>query len=512
MTPPLSIPFSAIVFGSRYRNTKEYGDLRGTIDSMKRVGSIHPIGLNKRPPLTDKELSIAHEGFVYELVDGGRRYRCLEKLEVDMLYHASYGNPERLGFIFADELSEEKKREMELDENLYRLQTSWIDDTLLVDDLHALKRKNNPRDTWGQEHTAALLGQKYSKSKVSIIIKVAKLLRAKDKEILKCGSLGAAQTILLKRASNVGLAALKKHLPKKASVDSLLENFNIKKGGDTLCIANTDSSGATAQHATTNLVPAIPSPAAPKVPASGAAKVKVCLTDNFVLGDFLQIEFGTFKFHHIVTDIPYGIDMSNLDEKQIASVKAEHDVAGNMGLMLPFLKKSYTLLRPGGFLVFCFDLDHWNDLQSFGKAVGFHVQDWPFIACKTSPCRNNAPAYNRTKNFESIAYFRRDEKSVLRKQGLPSWSTYDFATPDTKRYSHPFAKPQKLWTDIYDAIAITGQSVLDPFAGECSAGIAAVQQGLVPYGVELVEEHYNRGLQHMKKIYLETYQNNVEFV
>lgn len=221
--------------------------------------------------------------------------------------------------------------------------------------------------------------------------------------------------------------------------------------------------------------------------------------------------FADASVDHVVTDIPYGIDMDNFDEGMVVDVKEAHEVEQNLGMMPKFLAEAFRVIKPGGFCVFFYDLDHHEKLQRWAGEAGFKVQRWPFVACKTSNCRNGAPAYNRTKNFEVAMYLRKDEKSTLRSPQLTSWKPYDFYA-ERKMYNNPFAKPSALWKDIYESIALPGQTVLDPYCGEMSACRAAVNCGLTPYGIEKYEHHYLRGLQHMRDIYTLVHQGNVKFI
>lgn len=530
-----SIPFHSIIEGDRARNLKKYGDLGPLKDSIKEIGLIQPIVVSQRVAV-DKENKLADpEGYVYDLIAGGRRYRAMKAMHTEALHHGVTLDPTRLGFIFQHEVPDHVRKEAELDENLHRLEMDWIDSALLIADIHDAKRAAAFADgkRWGLRQTSALLGKGFGKSNVNIALIAAKQLRAGDTEIMACESLTHAMQVILKRNEDKALAELQKRtLPKAApsvmsgpldSTASFLDTLNVsltKKpiGGDPTCIANTDSSGPTAQHAKDNSTPAIASPAATKVqPSVAAEKVRVPLSTMFKLGDFRNLlRVDVVQVDHIVTDIPYGIDMDNLDEKQVASVKAEHNVEENVALMPEFLQLSYRALRPGGFCVFFYDLDHHEKLQGWAKDVGFRVQRWPFVAVKTSPCQNNAAAYNLTKNYEVAMFLRKDEKSVLRHDpkftlNNSSWKEYNFKA-ERDLYSNPFAKPFQLWKDIYDMISFPGQSVLDPFCGEMSACRAAANCGLVPYGIEINEKHYNRGLEHMKAVYALIHKGNVEFV
>src|SRR5215831_14687782 len=124
----VTLELTDIEVGDRYR--KEYGDLSGLKLSIEAIGLIHPIVVSK-----DSEKT--------HLIAGGRRIHALTELGKTTLFHGVTLDPKRPGFVFEDEVPEDKRREAELDENLYRLKTKWHEDVLLVADVHALKKGLN---------------------------------------------------------------------------------------------------------------------------------------------------------------------------------------------------------------------------------------------------------------------------------------------------------------------------------------------------------------------------------
>lgn len=506
-----SILLSTIHEGSRARNAKKYGNLDGLVDSLTRLGSLHPLVLSRRLDNTG-----------YDLIAGGRRFKALQKMGVTELYHGSVLRPGRYGFLFEDEVPKHTRLEAELDENLYRLDMDWIDSVLLIDDTHQAKKAINNK--WGYEQTAAMLGDGYGKSTVGNAVLVAKYLRKGDKDMLACESMSAALCLMLKRADDAALAELQRRAlptPDTATPSgySFLDQINISlgpkiefpKGGEPIA-ASTVSTNTTTEATAT---------AAVTVQSTTAAPVDIPLSRMFVLGDSLlgdspvMASLPDATFHHIVTDIPYGIDMDNLSVSNKESVSAEHEVEANIDLMPKFLSEAYRLVRPGGFCVFFYDLDHHEKLQTWARAAGWKVQRWPFIAVKTSSCSNQAAQYNLTKNYEVAMFLRHDESSVLRHDpkfalNNSSWKAYDFAS-ERKLYSNPFAKPFELWKDIFDMVAFPGQNFYDPFAGECSSLRAAANCGITPFGSEVSPIHYNRGVENLKAVYARIHTSNVTF-
>lgn len=500
-TPPASIPFASVIFNDS-RDEREYGDITSLAASMRRTGSINPISLSQRLPATpEEEARKCPLGYVYDVVAGRRRYKAMVKRGVDTLYYASTFDPDRLGFLMGENLSLEVRKETELDENLQRLNPSWIKQCELIYEVHEMKKKRSAAkaEKWGESHTADLMGPGFGKAKINNALKLAELIKARDPEIMKCKTMTDAINVRLRRAEEKALAELQRRLTPKvaatpskpADVSSLLSPLNVNintKGGD---------SNAGPKHLS-----------GLAMPVADVPRALVPLSQMFTNADTLTCDWPVVN--HIITDIPYGIDMDNLDAMQVASVKDTHDVEQNVSMMQEFLQRAFIALRPGGFCVFCYDLDHHEKLQAWALAAGFRVQGWPVIIHKTSACQNNAAQYNTTKNFECIMYLRKDETSVLRRVVNSSVRSYDFYT-DRKLYSNPFAKPFALWKDIFDDVAFVGQSILDPFCGEMSCPRAAVQCGLIPYGIEISEKHYTAGLAHMRNAYNVIHKNHVDF-
>lgn len=510
---PPSIPFSAVLTPNRARNDKKYGNLESLKDSLTRLGTIHPLVLSRNADNT------------FSLIAGGRRHRALSQLGCTELFHASTLQPGRPGFLFEDEVPAHTRKEAELDENLQRLDMDWIDSIMLVADTHAAKKGID--NTWGLRQTAALLGDGYGKTQVGHAVNIAKRLRAGDKELLACDNMSAAISLLVKRQEDAALAVLQQRVAgsrsSSPSTHSFLDTINIDlgpkksfEGGETSDNRTTD--GTVANNLATNSVASATVPGAAPVPSAAAPVVDIPLSRMFVLGDsILSVMPGlpSTCFNHILTDIPYGIDMENLVVANKESVEAQHEVEANVEQMPEFLRQSFRLLRDGGFCVFFYDLDHHEKLQAYATAAGFTVQRWPFIATKTSACANQAAAYNLTKNYEVAMFLRKDPSAVLRHNpkfalNNSSWKSYDFAS-ERKQYANPFAKPFELWKDILDMIAFPGQSIFDPFAGEGSSLRAVANCGMTPFGCEISSVHYNRGVENMKAVYARIHTSNVTF-
>lgn len=480
------------------RARKDYGDITGLGDSLVALGSIHPLVLS-RNAAEDK----------FDLIAGGRRLRAAKAKGITELHHGSILEPGKVGFLFRDEVPQDILKEAELDENLYRLKPKWQEDVLLIDDIHKLKQEKHGHK-WGVRQTAELLGKGFGRSEVSKATRIAKLLREEDKEVMAAENMMQAYAILWKRSEEKALAELIRRDAARTPVatsavdmSSFLESFSVPLGGPKPQTGNVEIDERYITTVTSTPKSDPPSPDSPII---------VPLSKFFQVGDFREVckTLPDSCFDHVITDIPYGIDMDNMDTRDMSAVAAEHDVQQNVSLMEPFLKESFRLTKSGGFCIFFYDLNWHEYLQTTAEQIGWKVQRWPLIAYKTSACQNNAAQYNFTKNYECAMVLRKDEKTVLRKQQPSSVWMGDFAA-ERRLYNNPFAKPFELWRWLFNAVAIPGQKIFDPFCGEMSSCRAAVNCGLQPFGCELKEEHFNRGMEHMKKAYALLYSSNCQF-
>ena len=477
------------------RARKDYGDLTGIKDSLTSIGTIHCIILSR-----DSTGS-------YTLVAGGRRLRSAKELGWTEATHGATLDPGVLGFLFKDEVPPEILKEAELHENLYRLKTKWQEDVVLVYDVHTMKVAKHGSSEWGQKETAELLGKGYKKSKVSLSLELAERLNKGDEALKIAATMSEALAVLVKRKEDEGLAELYRRTQtgtRGVSTASFLDHIHITLGAQkkpTLSVAAKVVLGAeTPPEKITSTL-------------EKGALVVVPLSSMFRCIDFRDLckELPDSIFDHIVTDIPYGIDMDNLEGiKNIDEMRATHAVEENVDLMQPFLRESFRLTKQGGFCVFFYDLDHHEKLQSWARDIGWKVQRWPVIIHKLSPCRNNAAQYNTTKNYECAMYLRRDETTVLRRPVTSSVRSYDFAA-ERKLYNNPFAKPFEAWKDIYSDIAFPSQTIFDPYCGEMSGQRSAVNCGLNPRGCEVDSGRFLCGLENMKAVYALVHHSNVSF-
>lgn len=476
-TIPFGYPKQAIIvpaedIDATNRSRKSYGNLSEFFEDICTAGFlIHPPSVAIKP-----------DGG-YTLIAGGRRLAAMK-----------LGGLTHVPVVSFDEMPLSKIVELEGDENFKRLDMDWKERVLIIARAHELKVAEAVEDhtRWGMRETGGLLG--VSSASVSHAYQVREYIINNDQEICDALTLRLAYEILLKRRENeaVRLSSGFTGAATKVVSSGFIGGIDVDTMFDEA--VSTPSSNSTDE--VMQLRELIGEPDHPQILESQTFEI----SKLFFIGDCLEVmpQFNEASVDHIVTDIPYGIPMENMERiKNLDNVAAEHGVEQNLSMMLPFLKNAYRLLKPNGFCVFWYDLDHHEKLHTWAKEVGFKAQRWPIVWHKLHPCINNAASKNFTKNLE-FAMVLRKGKAVLNKAQASCIIAGD-GQAERRLYDNPFSKPAVVWKFIYEAIAYKGQVVLDPFCGQMSSTRAAIDLGLTPMGIELKEDHFYKGLNAVKK-------------
>lgn len=477
-TPRLTCPLDAIDTSNLLR--KDVGDLdelcRSIQDNLSAglPGLIHPV-------VVDGQM---------RLLSGSRRLAAHRKLglkEIDFAYYAVLDDAERV--------------RVEVDANKQKLFT-WQERVLGIDKYHRFysTKAALSGESWGVRETGALLRQ--SKSAIGRATLIAEYLHTNDKEIWSAESMEDAYRVLIKReeeaAAKLLVAQTVAPLTGKAKPPVAKRSIADEDFFDTPA-----TSGA--------FTPTIGGPiSTDELPGTHEA-VSIPLSSIFFKQEdhkslTVLRDMGPACCDHIITDPPYGIDMDMLNQQNpngsmnnIEDVAKEHDVEENLTLLREFIPLAHMALRDRGWLIFFCDPTHWWNLTCLARDAGFKVQRWPLVWHKTSSCMNQSAQYNFTKNIEFAVVARKASATLALHQKS---SVYTGGSDlETKLYGHPFAKPAGLWEWLYNAVALRGAEVLDPFAGSCSSGVPAIKLGMRWRGIECSEKHYNTGMSNLMNVY-----------
>lgn len=460
----LKLPLSSIVIGDRFR--KRYDKVEDLAESLETLGQIHP------PLITPNESG------GYDLVAGGRRMTAFNLL----------GWTEAL-FCVADTLTEDERRELELEENLQREDMTWQEKVIAVAEIHRLKTKHSALagEGWGYRQTGQMLGLALGKVQYSVRI-AAELKAVPDGDVAKADSLNDALRIIDRRKENELLA----ELARRTTLTLPVAVTNLNPSPTTVHIEGEEGDANTVKDFVVELS---------------------SMVHNLKIEDALP-KLGDACFDHIITDPPYGIDMDMLDQQNphggmvsVDAVREEHDVKYNEELFAFMLPHFFRVIKPGGFLCMWCDVMQWQRLYDLSTSTGFKVQRWPIVWHKSHACMNQAAQYNFTKNHELVMVCRK-QGAVLTKACATSVIVAS-NDADKQRFGHPFVKPFGVWEFLLAHTSIQGQLIYEPFAGVGSGVLAALRMGRRVFATERNTEHFNRLVENVKQHYLSINKNTI---
>jgi hypothetical protein len=150
------------------RDRKEFK----TEDTLSLASSIAKVGLLHLPVVRLISWDVHPTTHLYTLVVGERRLRAMRKLHADNKPFTCMGHPvphNEIPVLFYEELDEKRAKEVELEENLRRVDLTWQEKTKAIADLHTLLGGNTSQ-------TIEALKTNYNTTLSTARINTAKLL------------------------------------------------------------------------------------------------------------------------------------------------------------------------------------------------------------------------------------------------------------------------------------------------------------------------------------------------
>lgn len=504
-----SLPLSAILVKDRQR--LDLGDLADLAESLRIHGLIQPIVVNQEN----------------QLIAGGRRLAAATSL--------GWGN---IDVVRKETLSQDDLHILELEENIRRKDETWQERCLHIAHIHRLKQASAALDgeSWSQKATGEMLG--VSDCHINYNLVIARLLKSELDEFNK--PLPTARFWPLQSFSDAWRLRVRDMEDALSAHNSQIvrEQFNQGDHHDDFEMATqsveipniptelleTDAYTVAKAQYESNPLNTVPFDVYYAERQANAVKLEehrntIYLSRRLIHGNsiaFMLEKENEARFDHIITDIPYAIDVSYLNQQHprggmvdVDTIEELHDQDYNLKLISDFFPAAYQCTKDHAFVITWCDVMLWQFMYDAAIKAGFRVQRWPITWVKTHACLNQCAAYNFTKNTE-IAIVCRKPGAMLR-HAIPTCTVTASSDDLCEQVNHPFAKPEATWQYLVDAVSIEGQLILDPFAGRGSGVISMLRQNRSVIGVELDDTHYNALVENVKSLYFQKINPNFIF-
>lgn len=405
--------------------------------SISQHGLMHPVVVRKDPD--------SAKGYL--LVAGERRMRALEYLWNfgEPVHCAQAKFPEgTVPCVYFGELDELSAKEMELEENIRRVDLTWQEKAAATNELLELRRaqaevKGTPAPTVDTIASEVRGDSPASRDKTRKEILVSKHLA--DPEVKKAATVDEAFKLLKRREELARSAAL------AAQVGV---TFN--------------SSVHTLRH-----------------------------------GDTQEIlpELSAESFDVILTDPPYGIDADKFGDSGGAAQGAHFydDSWTYWNKLVKFLAaESFRVAKPQAHCyVFC-DVDNFVLLKNFFMEAGWRVFRTPLIWVNPTANRAPWPEHGPQRKYQIALYAVKGNRPVTKV--LPDVLVY----PSDDNLNHQAQKPVALYTDLLQRSVRPGDTVLDCFGGTGPILPAAHSLKCRATYVEMDQSAYGIALERLSKL------------
>ena len=422
------VPVSEIKVGeNRQRREFKPDALRELARGISTNGLRHPITLTSPTDLT--------------LVAGERRLRAIKQFVHEKYrFDNAVVEPGFIPAVFLGDLPEDVREEIELEENVLRVDLTPIERASAIARLHRLRGvQAQARGDKPQTYTATateIKGAPAVGTEITGVRDAVMLDSMKDDpEIQKAKTHKEAVSIARKKLTQV-------------FVSKLAENA-----------------------------------------AATPVATRHTLIQGSILDEAVLTQLPNNTFSCIISDPPYGIDahkmtpMSGSQSGQVHEYVDDLESASEIWKTI-FSQGARVCKEQAHLYMFC-DYKHYNLLTELAKLFGWDVWSRPMFWHKPGGGMLGDSSHGPRRSYETILFCSRGQKQVHR-------VALDILVHNPVSTAlHAAAKPAELYADLLSRSCLPGDSVLDPTCGSGPVFPAANKLGLIATGVEVDSRHYS---------------------
>lgn len=232
---------------------------------------------------------------------------------------------------------------------------------------------------------------------------------------------------------------------------------------------------------------------------------KVVIGDcTLILGDCLEVMPTLGTFDHIISDPPYEQLMHDLHMKAEfrrtdGNAKRKHFEFDGIDTLRPDFIRLVESQCDGWFLAFCTAEGVWSWRHEIVSNTEMKFKTTcPWIKPDCAPKFN---AQGPAVGYEPFI-------TVWAGKGHAKWNAggkrgvYTHCVNGSSRHgSHPTEKPIRLMSEILKDFTNEGQSILDPFMGSGTTGVACAKMGRKFTGIEMNPDYFQIACERIRKAY-----------
>ncbi len=187
------------------------------------------------------------------------------------------------------------------------------------------------------------------------------------------------------------------------------------------------------------------------------------------LGDCLEVMRGMAdkSVDAVITDPPYGVQKATWDD-EIPPVEVWHEVK--------------RILVPSGSLLVFGGIKLMPDVMKI--LGGLFDYQWVFAWYKSNAMQFGKTGYSVLD--VALWYGNGNTKAKTKKRDV----IVEPIIPSQNDFGHPTPKPLRVMTHLTECLSASGDTILDPFMGSGTTGVACVQTGRNFIGVEIDPTYY----------------------
>ena len=404
----VSLPISSITVNRDKRQRKELTKIEELAASIAKVGLINPIVVTPE----------------YELVAGERRLTAVQSL-----------GHTHVACQFTTDLDELALHEIELEENVKRVDLPWQDECKAIEDYHKFKASSN--EAWTMNDTADALN--IARTKVGQAIAIAKELASGNERVIEAPKFSTARGI-------VERAAERKRTSTLNTIAAVVEDKE---------------------------------PAAPTVPV---------LNTSFI--DWYQSYTGP-QFNFIHCDFPYGVNADKHAQGAASELGGYEDSFSVYTALLDALENAMPkLVAESAHIMFWFSMDFYQLTFDRLTKMGWRINPFPLIWHKSD---NSGilpdPQRGPRRIYETCFFGSLGDRKIVR-----SVSNV-VAAPVTKEI-HMSEKSLPMLTKFMEMFVDEHTVMLDPTCGSGNSLKAALKhRAHSVLGLEINKEFYDRTIE-----------------